>query len=217
VALELSAMPRCVLFDCDGTLVDSELVGNLALAQELARAGIVETGESLTARFRGHRLADMLASLQAAHGVALPAGFVADYRRRAEAMLETDVVAMPGAAEMLAGLGLPACIVSNGPLAKIRQTLRVSGLAAHFGDRLFSAYEVGAWKPDPGLFLHAARAMGVAPADCVVVDDGAPGIEAARRAGMRALWFAPQEAPDAVPPHARAFADLRRLGELLRA
>jgi HAD superfamily hydrolase (TIGR01509 family) len=213
----LSRTPRCVLFDCDGTLVDSELVGNLALAQELACNGIAETGESLTARFRGHRLADMLASLETAHGVVLPAGFVADYRRRAEASFETDVVAMPGAAAMLAGLGLPACIVSNGPLAKIRQTLRVSGLAAHFGDRLFSAYEVGAWKPDPGLFLHAARAMGMAPEDCVVVDDGAPGIEAARRAGMRALWFVPHGAPAAVPPHARTFLDLGQLGELLRA
>jgi beta-phosphoglucomutase-like phosphatase (HAD superfamily) len=66
------------------------------------------------------------------------------------------------------------------------------------------------------MFLHAARAMGAAPADCVVVDDGAPGIEAARRAGMRALWFAPHGTPAAVPPHATVFSDMRTLAGLLR-
>ena len=209
-------MTRCVLFDCDGTLVDSELLGNVALAEELARCGVAETGESLTARFRGHRLADMLATLEAAHGVALPAGFVDAYRRRAEAMFETGTAPIAGADAALAALGLPMCIVSNGPLAKIRQNLRVAGLARHFGDRLFSAYEVGSWKPDPGLFLHAAAAMGATPADCVVVDDGEPGIEAARRAGMRALWFAPHGVAGPVPPHATVFTALDELIPLLR-
>jgi HAD superfamily hydrolase (TIGR01509 family) len=219
VAVELTARPRCVLFDCDGTLVDSELLGNVALAQQLGLGGIVETGESLTERFRGHKLADMLAALQSAHGATLPPGFVDDYRARAEAMFETGVVPMPGADAALAALaarGLPMCVVSNGPIAKIRQNLRVAGLARHFGDRLFSAYEVGSWKPDPGLFLHAARALGFAPADCVVVDDGAPGVEAARRAGMRVLWFVPHGAPAVVPAHATTFTDLAALDGLLR-
>ena len=215
MALELNPPPACVLFDCDGTLVDSELLGNVALAQELALAGIAETGESLTERFRGHRLADMLATLQAAHGVALPEGFVDRYRARAAALLETGVVAMPGVAAALARLHLPSCIVSNGPLAKIRQNLRVAGLSAYFGERLFSAYEVGSWKPDPGLFLHAARAMGVAPARCVVVDDSATGVEAARRAGMRALWYLPHGAPAEIPPHATAFSHMDRLADLI--
>ena len=205
-----------MLFDCDGTLVDTELLGNLALAEQLALAGVAETGESLTERFRGHKLADMLAALESRHGVTLPAGFVSDYRIRAADAFERHAAPMPGVAAMLESLDLPACIVSNGPIAKIRQNLRVAGLERHFGDRLFSAYEVGSWKPDPGLFLHAARAMDVAPADCVVVDDGAPGIEAARRAGMRALWFVPHGVPDAVPPHATAFADMRDLSRLLR-
>ena len=214
--MELTPRPACVLFDCDGTLVDSELLGNVALAQQLALCGVVETGPSLTDRFRGHKLAEMLESLEALHHATLPPGFVDDYRRRAADLFETAVAAMPGVAPALAALDLPMCVVSNGPLAKIRQNLRVAGLARHFGDRLFSAYEVGSWKPDPGLFLHAARAMGFAPADCIVVDDGTPGIEAARRAGMRALWFVPHGAPDAVPPHATAFADMGRLVGLLR-
>jgi HAD superfamily hydrolase (TIGR01509 family) len=215
VEVELNVGADCVLFDCDGTLVDSELLGNVALAQELALAGVIETGESLTERFRGHGLADILAALQAAHRVTLPAGFVDRYRARAARMFEAGVVPMPGVVEALARLALPMCIVSNGPLAKIRQNLRVTGLARHFGDRLFSAYEVGSWKPDPGLFLHAARAMGVAPRRCVVVDDSAPGIEAARRAGMRALWFLPHGAPASVPPHATAFSHMDGLADLI--
>lgn len=214
----MTPRPACVLFDCDGTLVDSELLGNVALAQELALGGIVETGESLTERFRGHKLADMLATLQADHGVALPDGFVDRYRARAAAMFETGVQRMPGVAaalESLDGLGLPMCIVSNGPIAKIRQSLRVAGLAGWFGERLFSAYEVGSWKPDPGLFLHAAREMGVEPARCVVVDDSATGVEAARRACMRALWYLPHGAPAKIPPHATAFSHMDRLADLI--
>ncbi len=211
MALELT-----LLFDCDGTLVDSELPGNVALAQQLALAGIVETGESLTARFRGHKLADMLAALQATHRATLPVDFVERYRERAAALFEAGVAPMPGVVDALERLDLPRCIVSNGPLSKIRQNLRVAGLAAHFGDRLFSAYEVGSWKPEPGLFLHAARALGVAPAQCVVVDDSATGIEAARRAGMRALWFVPHGAPADVPAHATAFAHMDRLVDLIR-
>ena len=214
----MNPRPACVLFDCDGTLVDSELLGNVALAHELALGGIVETGESLTERFRGHKLADMLATLQADHGVALPDGFVDRYRARAAAMFERGVQRMPGVAEALEGLdglALPMCIVSNGPIAKIRQSLRVAGLAGYFGERLFSAYEVGSWKPEPGLFLHAARAMGVEPARCVVVDDSATGVEAARRAGMRALWYLPHGAPAAIPPHATAFSHMDRLADLI--
>ena len=210
MALELT-----LLFDCDGTLVDSELLGNVALAQQLALAGIAETAEAITARFRGHKLADILAALERTHGVALPSGFVERYRERAEALFEAEVVAMPGAADALARLALPMCVASNGPIAKIRQDLRVAGLAHHFGDRLFSAYDVGSWKPDPGLFLHAARAMGAAPRDCVVVDDSAAGVEAAGRAGMRALWFAPQGTAAAVPPHATVFSDMAALAGLL--
>ena len=206
---------KCVLFDCDGTLVDSELLGNVALERELALAGVVESAAAITARFRGHKLADILDVLQASHRVALPSDFVDRYRERAAALFETDVVAMPGAADLLARLDMPICVASNGPLAKIRQNLRVAGLAGHFGDRLFSAYEVGAWKPDPGLFLHAARAMGAAPADCVVVDDSAAGLEAARRAGMRALWFVPDGTPAEVPAHATPFGDMAALAGLL--
>ncbi|WP_431732389.1 HAD-IA family hydrolase [Chromobacterium vaccinii] len=74
---------------------------------------------------------------------------------------------------------------------KIKHALTITQLAPFFGERFFSAYIVGSWKPDPGLFLHAAAAMGFAPENCVVVEDSPVGLEAAAAAGMHALHFAP--------------------------
>jgi beta-phosphoglucomutase-like phosphatase (HAD superfamily) len=92
---------------------------------------------------------------------------------------------------MLDAIEFPYCIASSGPPEKIRQALTVTGLARYFGDRFFSSYTVGSWKPDPGLFLHVAAAMGFSPEHCVVVEDSLVGIEAAVSAGMRALHYAP--------------------------
>src|SRR5690606_4399893 len=93
--------------------------------------------------------------------------------------------------EMLNTLEFPFCIASSGPPEKIKHALTVTQLAPFFGERFFSSYIVGSWKPDPGLFLHAAAAMGFAPANCVVVEDSRVGLEAAASAGMHAPHFAP--------------------------
>lgn len=95
-------------------------------------------------------------------------------------------------------------------MQKIRHALAVTGLAAHFGDRLFSSYDVGSWKPEPGLFLHAAERMGFAPERCVVVEDSDVGLQAATAAGMHAVHYAPGESALGAHPHAviRSMADL---------
>jgi HAD superfamily hydrolase (TIGR01509 family) len=107
----------------------------------------------------------------------------------------------------------PVCVASNAPRSKIELCLATTGLARFFEGRIFSAYEVGSWKPDPGLFLHAAQAMGAAPARCLVVEDSAPGVIAAREAGMQVVALLHEEAPDWLPegvPAIRALAELRR-------
>jgi len=98
---------------------------------------------------------------------------------------------MPGVLEMLEATNFPKCIASSGPPLKIRQALQVSGLAPYFGDDIFSSYEVGSWKPEPGLFQYAASAMGFMPNQCVVVEDSDVGIEAAEAAGMKAFQYVP--------------------------
>lgn len=92
---------------------------------------------------------------------------------------------MPGAHELLRRLRLPFCVATNGPREKVEQTLRLTGLRRYLGERVFCAYEIGHFKPDPGLFLHAASELGVAPQDCAVVEDSETGVLAALAAGMR--------------------------------
>lgn len=189
--------PQCLIFDLDGTLVDSESLCNQAFLDLLPR--LQDPLAVLTERYRGQKLAAILVDLAARLGAPLPADFELRYRSRVAELFEAQLKPMPGAEQLLQNLPLPFCIASGGPLPKIQQALEVSGLAPHVGEkRVFSSYSVGVWKPDPGLFLHAAAAMGFEPAACVVVEDSAVGVQAAQAAGMRALSLAPEGA--AAPP-----------------
>ncbi|WP_303722739.1 HAD-IA family hydrolase, partial [Malonomonas rubra] len=101
--------------------------------------------------------------------------------------------AFPGALELLTRLHLPFCVATNGPREKVEMTLGLAGLRHLFGNRIFSAYEVGCFKPDPGLFIHAAEVLGVEPCRCAVVEDSLPGIKAGLAAGMKVFALHPRE------------------------
>jgi len=184
----------CVIFDLDGTLVDSEGLCNQAFLDLLPE--INDSVETLVQRYRGRKLEVILADLAARLGRALPSDFEQRYRQRVSERFAHELKPTPGAHDMLKSMTYPRCIASSGPLKKIRQALAVSGLAPYFGDHIFSSYEIKSWKPDPGLFLHAAEQMGFAPADCVVIEDSKVGIEAATTAGMRALQYVPNDGQD---------------------
>lgn len=184
--------PRLIIFDLDGTLVDSELLCNQAFLDLLPTLNT--SAAALLELYRGLKLSHIFADLERQLGQPLPTGFEVAYRRRVAELFVTDLKAFDGVPEMLQTLqsqGAPFCIASSGPPEKIRHALAVTGLAGFFGEHLFSAHVVKSWKPDPGLFLHAARAMGFLPAHCVVVEDSQVGLDAAAAAGMRALHFAP--------------------------
>jgi HAD superfamily hydrolase (TIGR01509 family) len=150
--------------------------------------------------FRGRKLADCLAEVEARLGVPLPAEFVPEFRRRTAAAFRDELLPMPGAAELVESLAIPYCVASSGPREKIELSLSITGLLPLFIGRIVSSYEVGSWKPDPGLFLHAARIMNVAPGECAVVEDSLPGFEAGLAAGMRvfALCGRQQATPDGI-------------------
>ncbi len=177
----------CVIFDLDGTLVDSEGLCNQAFLDLLPQLN--ETVASLTQRYRGKKLAQILADLERRLCRKLPDAFEKQYRQRVAELFSHELKPMPGVFEMLDIMNFPKCIASSGPPLKIRQALQVSGLAPYFGNNLFSSYEVGSWKPEPGLFQYAAKAMGFVPSQCVVIEDSEVGIEAAAAAGMRAFQY----------------------------
>jgi HAD superfamily hydrolase (TIGR01509 family) len=175
-------------------LVDSEVISNAVLAQALAAEGLPTTLAESRREYQGLLLADVLSRAESALGRPLPQGWLACYEHdRAEAF-RRDLRAVPGAAESVeraqrAGVGV--CVASQGKLEKTLLSLRLTGLEDLFpAGTLFSAQSVARGKPCPDLFLHAAEAMGSAPAACVVVEDTPSGVVAARAAGMRAIGYA---------------------------
>jgi HAD superfamily hydrolase (TIGR01509 family) len=198
----------CVIFDLDGTLVDSEPLSNRAMLDLLPQ--LEDTVSGLEQRYRGMQLARVFSDLALRLGAPLPEDFEVAYRAHVAKLYDESLVPMPGALEMLSALPNPKCVASNGPMAKTLHGLRVCGMAHLFGDSVFSAYQIGRWKPDPGLFLHAASAMNHSPDKCIVVEDSEAGLEAAAAAGMRAIHFSPHN----VQRSRAAYASVKTLYEL---
>ncbi|HRK38031.1 MAG TPA: HAD-IA family hydrolase [Burkholderiaceae bacterium] len=188
-----------IIFDADGTLIDSEVPGLDVIHQIATEHGLGITREAAHERFRGITMAEVtdwfVRSLpQADDGLA--ARLSAHIRTRMAERFRQGLSPMPGAVELLENLTLPSCVATNGPPEKVSLTLALSGLANFFEERVFSAYTVGSFKPDPGLFLHAAQALAAPPARCAVVEDSLPGVAAGVAAGMHV--FALMQ-PDALP------------------
>jgi HAD superfamily hydrolase (TIGR01509 family) len=175
---------EAVIFDCDGTLVDSLLLNTEVLVEYLADLGIALSASDVAARFGDGRLATAIAEFETFLGRRLPGDFVPELRRRRELAVRARLRPIEGAVDLLNALQVPIAVASNGPLRQTRLSLEVTGLVRYFSANVFSAYDVDAWKPDPRLFLHTAGFLGVDPSRCAVVEDGLSGIEAGIAAGM---------------------------------
>ena len=173
-----------VIFDCDGTLVDSEPITLDGLVVQAREIDPHAQFDDLLPVMKGRSILANMEAISARLGRALPPDFEDLARARMARAFRQHLLPLPGALELLRSLHLPYCVASNGPRHKMEVTLAVTGLLPLLEGRIFSAYEVGSYKPEPGLFLHAARAMGVAPARCAVVEDSHAGIEAGLAAGM---------------------------------
>lgn len=208
-----------VIFDCDGVLVDSEVITHEVLADALRGLGIDLTVDEAMRLFMGNVLADTVAIVEARLGQPLPDGFFEAWREELYATFrERPVKAVPGVERVLDALDVPACVVSNGPLKKLRTTLGVTGLLARFEDRLFSPDLGLRGKPHPDLFVAAAERFGADPARTAVVEDSPGGIVGARRAGMIAFGYAAAPHTDAAALEAAGavvFDDMAELGRVM--
>lgn len=178
-----------VIFDCDGVLVDSEPISIAVLTETVRRAGGDIAIEDAYKRFLGRSVGAVVAELAAEFSLTITGPQLADMRRDLYERFRRELKAMDGVAGVLDRMEWPLCVASSSQPERIGLSLDITGLREKFGPHIFSASMVERGKPSPDLFLHAARAMQVAPAQCIVIEDSPAGIVAARRAGMRVLGF----------------------------
>lgn len=181
-----------IIFDCDGVLVDSELIASRELAAYLTDFGRPTTGQDCRDNFTGLSLQSVAAKIHTDWGLVLPEDFVTQLRARDAHAFERDLKIMPGveaALDALDAIGIRYCVASSGSPEKIHHSLSITKLLDRFDGHLFSAAQVAHGKPAPDLFLFAAARLGVEPQTCVVIEDSPAGVAGAKAAGMRVLGF----------------------------
>ena len=178
-----------VIFDCDGVLVDSEVISCRAHAETLTRHGYPITEQQVLERFLGVSEREARAIIEAEIGRRLPDDFEAEVKHATLRFYEGDLHAIQYIGDALAAIDLPKCVASSGTMEKIKHGLTCAGLYETLAPHIFSATQVERGKPAPDLFLFAADQMRASPSRCVVIEDSVPGITGARAAGMDVLGF----------------------------
>ncbi len=185
----VAAEPALLIFDCDGVLVDSEMLVCTAVSEELTRLGYPIAPLDVVRRFAGRPEREIMAEVQRDWGQPVPAAYFAAMKQRVHHAFTSELRAIAGAAEVLAELRLPKIVASSSAPAKLEQGLRFVGLFDFFAPNIVSATQVAAGKPSPDVFVFAAGWMRTPVQQCLVVEDSEPGVRAARAAGMRVFGF----------------------------
>jgi HAD superfamily hydrolase (TIGR01509 family) len=187
--METLALPELVIFDCDGVLVDSEVIFARVLGEYLTALDFPATAEEALHLGFGRNRDTLTAAVESRFRRRLPDGFFDELRARTARVLETELEPMPGVGALLAALPRPRCVASNGHLERVRERLALTGLLRFFDPHVFSAIQVASGKPAPDLFLFAASRLRTRPEACLVVEDSIAGVAAAGAAGMPVVGF----------------------------
>jgi HAD superfamily hydrolase (TIGR01509 family) len=207
-----------LVFDCDGVLVDSELVAHGVLAELLTRLGRPITMDEALRTFSGRSRQDTIRLTGELLGRPIPEQDGALARTKMLDIFRRDLKPVAGIGEAIAALPYRRCVASSSDPERLHLSLDVTGLAPLFGDHVFSAAQVARGKPAPDLFLHAANEMKTFPRDCIVIEDSVLGVEAGIAAGMTVIGFAgaahATEALAARLAQAGASAVIRQMADL---
>jgi HAD superfamily hydrolase (TIGR01509 family) len=180
---------KCIIFDCDGVLVDSETICNQVMVDLANEHGAnIDLAYAMT-RYVGTSLDFVIKDIESIIQKKLPSNFESEYRRISFIRFQQEIQPVKGIREVLEQLEVPFCVASNGPLNKMALNLDLTGLSKYFRGKMFSAYDINAWKPDPKLFLTAAKTLGFDPKDCAVVEDSPAGIKAGIAGGFDVFAF----------------------------
>ena len=184
-------MVELVIFDCDGVLVDSEIIAARAETALLAQIGIEIDPIEFAGRFAGLTFRDILVRLEAETGHVFQASLLDKQRAELDRRLAREVKAISGAADAVAAVKRPRCVCSNSRRERLEMMLTKTRLLPLFEGHVFSAMDLPEKrpKPAPDVFLHAAKEMKADPANCIVIEDSVHGIAGAKAAGMRVIGF----------------------------
>lgn len=206
-----------VIFDCDGVLVDSEMLSAGVLTGMMAGIGLPITPEIFRSDFLGRSFAAAAARAEERFQRKLPDGFQLLYRETLLARMRMELQPMPGIHTLLSGMSVPFCLATGSSPQRLEVSLAVTGLRPFFEGRAFTASDVAHGKPAPDLYFHAAARMQTEASRCLVIEDSEMGVRAALAAGMQVWHFAGGEhikagyrLPDTVAPH-RTIADMAGL------
>ena len=182
-------MFEAVVFDCDGVLIDSEMIAARVCSEELTRLGFPLTIEQCIQRFTGRPDREMKAELEEEFGRPIPRSYNENVHARICEAYVTELKILPGLKEALATITEPVCVASSSRPDKIRLGLESVGIYDRFAPNIVSASMVARGKPEPDVFIFAAGWLRVSPKHCVVIEDSVAGVRAAVRAGMMVLGF----------------------------
>lgn len=196
-----------ILFDCDGVLVDSEIIAAKVESKLLTEAGYPISVEEMGERFAGMTWKNILLTIEKEVDIPLSASLIDKSEVLLDQRLAREVKILEGVVFALSRLPGPRCICSNSSSARLDMMLTKVGLKESFAPHIYSAKDLGAdrVKPKPDIYLHGAAQFGVDPKKCLVVEDSVHGVEAGRAAGMRVIGFT--GASHTYPSHADRLTD----------
>ncbi len=208
---------KAVIFDCDGVLVDSELIGNRVLVDLANNYGANIDLEYALKHFKGNAMDICVEKIKTLVKEELPSDFIETYRTQSFEAFRNEIQPVKGVAEVLKGLTIPFCVASSGPENKIRLNLELTGLLPYFEGKIFSCYSLKKWKPEPDIFLVAAKALGVTPDECLVIEDSVLGVQAAKRGGFDVFGYTEYDHNNELPSLVtKSFNDMKMLQELMK-
>jgi HAD superfamily hydrolase (TIGR01509 family) len=201
------SQPNLVIFDCDGVLVDSEIIAARVEADLLTDVGFEITAEELAETYAGLTFKDVLMRVEEISNIPFQISLLDRAEELVDRRLRAEVRAIEGVHEAVAAVPVPFCICSNSRTERIEFMLEKVRLLPLFSGRIFSALETptGKPKPSPDVFLHAAKSLGAEPSRCFVIEDSVHGVTGATAAGMRVIGFT--GASHSYPGHADALTE----------
>ena len=209
---------KCIIFDCDGILVDSETIANQVLLSMSAPFGLKMTMEEAVKNFNGRRLKNIFEQIEKLTDKKLPDSFETDFRKQTFEAFKTDLKAVKGVRRFIENLSVPYCVASSGPVEKITLNLTTTRLIQNFENRIFSSYEINSWKPDPDIFIHACNQMGFKKEECIVIEDSVAGVLAGVKGGFKVFALANENnAQDLLDEGATVFYNYEELEGILNS